>query len=37
MAVQSTLAALAGINKALKEIDNKLKRLLEKQSPPPPK
>jgi hypothetical protein len=37
MPVQSTQAALAGISKALREIDNTLKQLLEKQAPPRPK
>jgi hypothetical protein len=35
MPAQSTLAALAGINKALKEIDRTLKRILDKVEPPP--
>lgn len=34
MPAQSTQAALAGINKALKEIDLTLKRILEKVAPP---
>lgn len=34
MAAQSTQAALAGISKALKEIDLTLKRILEKVAPP---
>jgi len=34
MPAQSTQAALAGISKALKEIDHTLKRILDKVSPP---
>jgi hypothetical protein len=34
MPAQSTQAALAGINKALKQIDHTLKRILEKVAPP---
>ncbi len=37
MPAQSAQAALAGINKALKEIDNTLKGLLQKLGPPLPK
>lgn len=35
MPAQSTQAALSGINKALREIDVTLKRILEKLVPPP--
>jgi|HubBroStandDraft_6_1064221.scaffolds.fasta_scaffold45792_2 hypothetical protein len=36
MPVQSTQAALAGISKALREIDRTIKQILQKQAPPPP-